>query len=205
MTNEITRSRACCKHERRLYGPGVFDMKAGIVQMMFALRALREKLGELPRPVKVWLVSDEEEGSASSRATTEALAKQCAAVLVCEPSAPGGALKTARKGVGSFTLLTPTYIATPPRVDGWGRLYFYANANAGSGYLIRSAGRDGVSAGLTCGTTTDFNDDIAYSNGTRTPPTASTSSAICAAVRFFVPLKSRCSMKCETPFSLVSS
>ncbi len=87
-----------------LYGPGVFDMKAGMVQMMFAIRALRETMGALPRPVRVWLVSDEEGGSATSRATTEALAKECAAVLVCEPSGPGGALKTARKGVGGFTL-----------------------------------------------------------------------------------------------------
>ena len=88
----------------KLFGPGVFDMKAGIVQMMFALWSLREIGDKLPRPVKVLLVSDEEEGSATSRAITEKLAKQCAAVLVCEPSGPGGALKTARKGVGSFTL-----------------------------------------------------------------------------------------------------
>ena len=88
----------------RLHGPGIFDMKAGIVQMMFALWALREVAGELPRPVKVLLVSDEEVGSATSRALTEKLARQCAAALVCEPSGPGGALKTARKGVGSFTL-----------------------------------------------------------------------------------------------------
>ncbi len=88
----------------RLYGPGVFDMKSGIVQMMFALWSLREVAGGLPRPVKVLLVSDEEEGSVSSRAITEKVARQCAAVLVCEPSGPGGALKTARKGVGSFTL-----------------------------------------------------------------------------------------------------
>ena len=92
------------EREGRLYGPGVFDMKAGIVQMMSAIAALREVAGELPRPVKVWLVSDEEEGSASSRALTESLARECAAVLVCEPSGPGGALKTARKGVGGFTL-----------------------------------------------------------------------------------------------------
>lgn len=91
------------KRRGRLHGPGVFDMKAGIVQMMFALWALRKNPG-LPRPVKVLLVSDEEQGSASSRAITEKLAKQCAAVLVCEPSGPGGALKTARKGVGAFTL-----------------------------------------------------------------------------------------------------
>ena len=92
------------EREGRIYGPGVFDMKAGIVQMQFAIAALREVAGELPRPLRVWLVSDEEVGSASSRATTEALAKQCAAVLVCEPSGPGGALKTARKGVGAFTM-----------------------------------------------------------------------------------------------------
>jgi glutamate carboxypeptidase len=88
----------------KLFGPGVFDMKGGIVQMMFALRALREAGGRLPRPVKVWLVSDEEVGSESSRAMTEKLASQCAAVFVCEPSGPGGALKTARKGVGDFTI-----------------------------------------------------------------------------------------------------
>jgi glutamate carboxypeptidase len=88
----------------RLYGPGVFDMKSGIAQMMFALAALREIRGDLPRPVKVLLVSDEEAGSDSSRAITESLARQCRAVLVCEPSGPGGALKTARKGVGSFTV-----------------------------------------------------------------------------------------------------
>jgi len=92
------------ERDGRLYGPGVFDMKAGIVQMMFAIAALREVAGELPRPVRLWLVSDEEDGSTTSRATTEALAKECAAALVCEPSGPGGALKTARKGVGGFTL-----------------------------------------------------------------------------------------------------
>jgi len=92
------------EHDGRLYGPGVFDMKSGIAQMMFAMAALRELRGDLLRPVKVLLVSDEEAGSDSSRAITEKVAQQCAAVLVCEPSGPGGALKTARKGVGSFTV-----------------------------------------------------------------------------------------------------
>ncbi len=87
-----------------LCGPGVFDMKGGIAQIMFALRALREVNGALPRPVTVWLVSDEEIGSDSSRALTEKLAAKCAAALVCEPAGPGGALKTARKGVGDFRI-----------------------------------------------------------------------------------------------------
>ena len=87
----------------KLHGPGVFDMKGGIVQMMFALWAMRDA-SRLPRPVKVLLVSDEEEGSGTSRALTEKVAKQCCAVLVCEPSGAGGAVKTARKGVGGFTV-----------------------------------------------------------------------------------------------------
>ena len=92
------------KEGGKLCGPGVFDMKSGIVQMMFAVRALREVQSGLPRPMTVWLVSDEEVGSDSSRSLTEELASQCAAALVCEPSGPGGALKTARKGVGDFTV-----------------------------------------------------------------------------------------------------
>ena len=95
-----------CRVERgRVWGPGAFDMKGGIVQMMFALRALREVRSELSRPVTVLLVSDEEVGSETSRAITEELAKKSAAVLVCEPAqSVEGALKTARKGVGDYTV-----------------------------------------------------------------------------------------------------
>jgi glutamate carboxypeptidase len=89
----------------RLWGPGVYDMKTGIAQMMFAIRALQEVAAGLPRPVTVLLVSDEEVGSDTSRKLTESLAKKSAAVLVCEPSqGPQGALKTWRKGVGEYTL-----------------------------------------------------------------------------------------------------
>jgi len=88
----------------RLHGPGVFDMKSGIAQIMFALRALQAVKGGVSRPVQIWLVSDEEEGSDSSRALTEKFASQCEAVFVCEPAGPGGALKTARKGVGGFLI-----------------------------------------------------------------------------------------------------
>ncbi len=91
------------EHDGRLFGPGVFDMKSGLALMMYAVSALRELGGGLPRPIIVSLNADEEVGSEASRATTEALAKQAAAVLVLEP-AQGTAVKTARKGVGDFTV-----------------------------------------------------------------------------------------------------
>jgi glutamate carboxypeptidase len=89
----------------KLTGPGVLDMKSGIGLMLHAVAALQDwhKDGELPRPVTVLLVSDEEVGSESSRAITESLAKKAAAVLVLEPSyGLHGAVKTARKGVGDY-------------------------------------------------------------------------------------------------------
>lgn len=87
------------------YGPGSFDMKAGIVQAIYAVSALRERHGKLSRAVTVMLVTDEEVGSDSSRPITQALAKKSAAVLVLEPaSGQKGALKTSRKGVGGYHL-----------------------------------------------------------------------------------------------------
>ena len=90
----------------RLWGPGVLDMKAGIALIHAAMQALREwHKKRLPRPVHVLLVSDEEIGSQTSRALTEGLAKKSAAVLVAEPAyGLQGAVKTARKGVGQYTL-----------------------------------------------------------------------------------------------------
>jgi glutamate carboxypeptidase len=90
----------------RLCGPGVLDMKSGIALILHAIDWLQTWHHEvLPRPVTVFLVSDEEVGSHSSRKITEALAKQSAGVLVLEPAAGlRGAVKTARKGVGEYTL-----------------------------------------------------------------------------------------------------
>jgi type II secretion system protein G len=67
----------------------------------------------------------------------------------------------------SFTNLTPTYIAQPPRSDGWGRFMAYALDAPATNYAIRSRGRDNAVGGtVNCGTTTNFNDDIIYSDGT---------------------------------------
>lgn len=84
----------------RAKGPGVFDMKAGIALMWSALKVLRPA----PRPVTVLLTSDEELGSPSSRDLIERETRDARAVLVLEPSLPGGALKTSRKGSGRFTV-----------------------------------------------------------------------------------------------------
>jgi glutamate carboxypeptidase len=87
-----------------LFGPGVFDMKAGIVLAVLAMRALLDSAAGLPGRVKLLLTSDEETGSAASRSVIEDEARQSDAVLVLEPPLPGGALKTARKGCGEFHL-----------------------------------------------------------------------------------------------------
>ena len=86
------------------YGPGVFDMKASLVQAEFALRAIRDHGHVPPRPVELLITSDEEVGSTTSRALIEARARKAAFVLVLEPPLADGSFKTARKGVGAFTI-----------------------------------------------------------------------------------------------------
>ena len=83
----------------RAMGPGIFDMKAGIVQAIHGVAALSDKSG-----IEILITADEEVGSVHSRDLIIERAKACGAVLVLEPSADGGALKTARKGTGTFEL-----------------------------------------------------------------------------------------------------
>jgi glutamate carboxypeptidase len=85
------------------FGPGVLDMKAGVVMALEAMRLVREV--DADRPVVLLLSGDEETGSYHSRDLIEEVAKGCRATFVLEPAqGPQGAYKTARKGVGQFRL-----------------------------------------------------------------------------------------------------
>lgn len=86
-------------------GPGVFDMKLGLVQAVHALAILEENADPLPNGVTLLVTGDEELGSPTSRALIEEEAAVSDAVLVLEAAADGGALKSARKGVSQYTIL----------------------------------------------------------------------------------------------------
>jgi glutamate carboxypeptidase len=89
----------------RAYGPGVFDMKAGIVMGLYSLAALRKHGIPINKKIVMLLNADEEIGSPSSREFTEREARRSEAALVLEPAhGPNGALKTARKGTGEFEI-----------------------------------------------------------------------------------------------------
>src|SRR5262245_60142920 len=90
----------------KAYGPGTFDMKAGIVQALFALEALQKSGGALRKRVVFLWTSDEEIGSEASRRLIELEAKRSDAAFVLEPSfGPRGLLKTERKGVGEAEII----------------------------------------------------------------------------------------------------
>ncbi len=90
----------------RYYGPGAYDMKAGIVIALAAIQGLQSLHPARPfeRRIALLCTSDEEIGSHHSRAVIEELAARSELVLCLEPALPGRVMKTARKGVGSFTI-----------------------------------------------------------------------------------------------------
>lgn len=92
-----------CEQDGRLHGPGTFDMKAGIVVSMLAVRALQQVCDMALDLIMLW-TADEEVGSRTSRALIEEIARGSSAALVLEPSLPGGSVKTSRKGVGEFEI-----------------------------------------------------------------------------------------------------
>jgi glutamate carboxypeptidase len=86
------------------HGPGVFDMKSGVAVVIEALRAIAEQKITTRHPVTLLLTSDEEIGSKTSRGLVEEEARRAVAAFVLEPPITGGIVKTARKGVGGFTI-----------------------------------------------------------------------------------------------------
>jgi len=88
----------------RAYGPGIFDMKSGIVCALWAMKALQALQVPRARPVRVFLNPDEETSSRAFRQRLLTEAKGARAVLVLEPAMGAGALTPARTGVGEFVL-----------------------------------------------------------------------------------------------------
>ena len=88
----------------KLYGPGVYDMKASHVIALFAIRALQATGIGHSREVRVLFTSDEEVGSLSSRHLIEETARGSTLAMVMEPALPDGRLKSSRKGVGDFQI-----------------------------------------------------------------------------------------------------
>jgi glutamate carboxypeptidase len=101
-----TLERMPFRHEGEIaYGPGIFDMKGGIVVTYYALQLLREH-GLHHSNITLVLNSDEEEGSETSRGLIEREAQNASYAFVLEPSGPDNGLKTKRRGVGGYVLRT---------------------------------------------------------------------------------------------------
>ncbi|WP_100406632.1 M20 family metallopeptidase [Bacillus solitudinis] len=88
----------------RAYGPGVIDMKASLVSVLYALAAIKEAGNDAYRQVKVLLTTDEEIGSITSRSLIEQEARDAAYALVMEPARKDGSVVTERRGNGTFTI-----------------------------------------------------------------------------------------------------
>lgn len=90
--------------EGAAHGPGIFDMKSGVVIATESLNAIRAFGLQTQRPITLLLTCDEEIGSKTSRSLVEEEAKRAAAALVLEPPVTGGVAKTGRKGIGVFNI-----------------------------------------------------------------------------------------------------
>ncbi|MEK6285037.1 MAG: M20 family metallopeptidase [Acidobacteriota bacterium] len=104
--------------EDRAFGPGIFDMKSGVMLAVFAMRAIKELSIATRRCVTMLMTCDEETGSHFSRDVIEEEARRTHAALVLEPPIPGGTIKTGRKGVGEFELIIrgrPAHAGNDPR------------------------------------------------------------------------------------------
>ncbi|MCA8994109.1 MAG: M20 family metallopeptidase [Planctomycetaceae bacterium] len=100
-----TQSMPVEQRDGKLFGPGVYDMKAGLVQAVFAVGALRDLGVSVPVAPVLFVNSDEEIGSPESTPHIKRLSQIADRAFVMEPSlGPTGQLKTARKGVGRFTV-----------------------------------------------------------------------------------------------------
>ncbi len=89
----------------KIFGPGALDMRGGLTLLLALSHYLSEHFSLINRPVTLLLNSDEETGSRTSRSLIESEARKSDSVLVLEPCLPGGAVKTFRKGVGTFTVV----------------------------------------------------------------------------------------------------
>jgi glutamate carboxypeptidase len=97
--------RPIYEQDGKIYGPGIFDMKCGVMFSLVGLQAIQALGLKTKRKIVLLYNTEEEVGSPASRPVIEAEAKRSDIVLVLEPTvAPNGALKTARKGVGRFVL-----------------------------------------------------------------------------------------------------
>jgi glutamate carboxypeptidase len=100
------------------FGPGIFDMKAGVMLASFAMQAIKELGRRTKRPTTLLMTCDEETGSHFSRDIIEEEGRCSHAALVLEPPIPGGTIKTGRKGVGEFELIIrgrPAHAGNDPR------------------------------------------------------------------------------------------